>query len=135
MSLNNISPKMPMFGEALVSTIRTEIFSSRTKSTGCLGSSQRPSTNKRAGNSSCVRPKAKVASFGVSESTPGERRTPLITNSHVKGEDEYLFAPYSVFQVVSCKWSDSNPDPHEIVLTAALDNKLEEDNLPLAPWY
>ena len=52
-------------------------------------------------------------------------------------EKEFLFAPYSVFTVESGEWSD-NPDddtPHIIHLRAAIDNRKESDDLPLAPWY
>lgn len=52
-------------------------------------------------------------------------------------EEEFLFAPYSVFTVQSAEWSD-NPDddtPHVIHLQAAIDNRKEPNDLPLAPWY
>ena len=52
------------------------------------------------------------------------------------GEQEFLFAPYSVFTVESISWKD-NPvwnDPHEVDLLASPDNKLEPEDLPLAPW-
>ena len=52
-------------------------------------------------------------------------------------EAEYLFAPYSVFTVVSVAPSAPNSDinPHVITLEAAVDNKIEPKDLPLAPWY
>ena len=50
-------------------------------------------------------------------------------------EQEYLFAPYSVFTVKQATWrSGSKDDPHVIELLAAPDNKLEPEGLPLAPW-
>ena len=50
-------------------------------------------------------------------------------------EQEYLFAPYSVFTVKQATWrSGSKEDPHVIELLAAPDNKLEPEGLPLAPW-
>ena len=50
-------------------------------------------------------------------------------------EQEYLFAPYSVFTVVSVKWgTGTDVDPHVIELLAAPDNKECSDELPLAPW-
>merc|ERR1712224_211542 len=51
-----------------------------------------------------------------------------LTASHVKGEEEYLFSPYSVFKVVECTWSTDDESPHSIVVKAALDNQLEENN-------
>eukprot|EP01045_Picozoa_sp_COSAG04_P000430 COSAG04_NODE_10_length_43369_cov_4.059025_10_plen_154_part_00 len=54
-------------------------------------------------------------------------------------EEEYLFAPYSVFTVVSASWAwdvaeGTDDSPHVIVLRAAPDNKAEPEDLPLAPW-
>lgn len=60
-----------------------------------------------------------------------------VKNSHVLGaltgeprESEFLFAPYSVFTVLEVNWGY----PHRIVIQAAADNKLEPEDLPLAPW-
>jgi hypothetical protein len=52
-------------------------------------------------------------------------------------EAEFLFAPYSTFTVVSVELSASNSyvTPHVITLEAAVDNRLEPEDLPLAPWY
>ena len=52
-------------------------------------------------------------------------------------ESEFLFAPYSVFTVVSVEASARNSylAPHVITLRAAVDNRLEPEDLPLAPWY
>ncbi len=52
-------------------------------------------------------------------------------------EAEFLFAPYSTFTVVSVEPSASNSyfAPHVITLAAAVDNHLEPEDLPLAPWY
>jgi hypothetical protein len=51
-------------------------------------------------------------------------------------EAEYLFAPYSTFTVISPAPSTSNNyfNPHVITLAAAIDNTLEDLDLPLAPW-
>ena len=50
-------------------------------------------------------------------------------------EQEYLFAPYSVFTVENASWNaGTTADPHVIELMAAVDNKTEAEDLPLAPW-
>ena len=50
-------------------------------------------------------------------------------------EQEYLFAPYSAFTVRSVQWkAGSDADPHVVELEAAVDNKAEPEDLPLAPW-
>ena len=50
-------------------------------------------------------------------------------------EHEYLFAPYSVFEVLSASWNAGTPeDPSVIKLLAAVDNKAEPLDLPVAPW-
>jgi hypothetical protein len=61
----------------------------------------------------------------------------LVQQSNVPGEEEYLFAPYSVFTVRSVRWSDGGgtvEHPHVIELDAAVDNKAESEHLELAPW-
>ena len=41
-------------------------------------------------------------------------------------EQEYLFAPYSAFTVLSAKWNaGTTADPHVVELLAAHDNKTE----------
>jgi hypothetical protein len=52
-------------------------------------------------------------------------------------EAEFLFAPYSTFTVISAVPSAPNNylNPHVITLSAAIDNRLEDLDLPLAPWY
>lgn len=58
----------------------------------------------------------------------------MIGLSHVPSENEYLFAPYSVFTVVKVKWTTGKGgDPHIIELLASPDNA-EPDTLVLAPW-
>jgi hypothetical protein len=54
----------------------------------------------------------------------------------VPDEQEYLFAPYSVFKVVSADYSGDGSDdqPYQITLEAAADNQAEREDLPLAPW-
>ena len=50
-------------------------------------------------------------------------------------EQEYLFAPYSAFTVLSARWrAGTTAAPHEVELLAAVDNKEEPEDLPLAPW-
>ena len=60
----------------------------------------------------------------------------LVTKTNVPGEQEYLFAPYSVFTVRSVQFSESadDDDPHIIELDAAVDNRKEPEDLPTAPW-
>lgn len=59
----------------------------------------------------------------------------FVSKTLIKGENEYLFAPYSVFTLSSIQWSDDVRKPHEFTVRAARDNKNEDENLPLAPWY
>ena len=40
-----------------------------------------------------------------------------------------------VFQIQSIKWSDVNANPHQIVFKAAIDNSVEDETLPLSPWF
>ena len=57
--------------------------------------------------------------------------------SLVQGEQEFLYAPYSVFEVVSVDWKaqPSWEDPHQVTLQVAPDNNKPADmGLPLAPW-
>ena len=59
----------------------------------------------------------------------------LVHDTHVPGEEEYLFAPYSAFTVLSATWNaGTTDDPHVIELLAAVDNKEAPEDLPLAPW-
>jgi hypothetical protein len=74
-----------------------------------------------------------------------------LSKTHVPGEEEYLFAVFSVFTVTEVEWSADPAAPHRITVEAALDNKLQPvflvagvpnpsggqpwpDDLPLAPW-
>jgi hypothetical protein len=65
----------------------------------------------------------------------------LVRKTHVAGEAEYLFAPYSVFTVQRVEWSvlgaaNATADqPHIVHLEAAVDNQQEPEDLPLAPWH
>ena len=59
----------------------------------------------------------------------------LVKRTHVDGENEYLFVPYSVFTVLSAQWrAGTAKQPHVVELLAAVDNKEEPEDLPLAPW-
>ena len=62
-------------------------------------------------------------------------------------EEEFLFPPYSVFEVLSAEFFTGSPDQmsdaplgpipecfHKIHLLVAYDNLLEDLHLPLAPW-
>ena len=56
--------------------------------------------------------------------------------NHSQMEFEYLFAPYSVFTVRAVQWKEGTAqEPHIIDIDAAIDNKNEPQNLPLAPWH
>jgi hypothetical protein len=65
----------------------------------------------------------------------------LVLRANVAGEEEFLFAPYSVFTVHSVTWREGTfGEPHLIELVAAIDNRDESgaptsETLPLAPWY
>ena len=63
------------------------------------------------------------------------RHMTFVSKTLVKGEGEYLFAPYSVFKLVSLKWSENLTKPHELTVEAVVDNRCEDESLPLAPWY
>ena len=59
-----------------------------------------------------------------------------VESSHVGGEKEFLFAPFSAFTVRSVEWrAGDDRDPHVIDVDAAIDNRDEPEDLPLAPWY
>ena len=54
----------------------------------------------------------------------------------VPDEQEYLFMPFSAFTVLRAAWrSGTLDDPHEIELQAAINSKVEPEDLPLAPCY
>ena len=62
----------------------------------------------------------------------------FVNATQVPGEEEFLFAAYSVFTVRDVQWvSEATPDgPHVVHLEAAIDNNLPNSGgLPLAPWY
>jgi hypothetical protein len=67
----------------------------------------------------------------------GCKHVNLVTETHVPGEFEFLFAAFSAFEVVHANWSPTPQDParpHEIMIRAAVDNSVESEDLPLAPW-
>ena len=59
----------------------------------------------------------------------------FVSKTLIAGENEYLFAPYSVFTLVLVEWSAKLIVPHEFTILSALDNKEEDEDLPLTPWY
>ena len=59
----------------------------------------------------------------------------FVRNSLCPAEHEYLFVPYSVFTLISVEWSEEMCEPHEFVIQAAHDNRREDEDLPLTPWY
>ena len=64
------------------------------------------------------------------------RHVSFLSRTNVPGEEEYLFAPYSVFTIRHASWSESPTidDPHVVELDAAIDNRREPEDLPTAPW-
>ena len=58
-------------------------------------------------------------------------------DTNTLGEEEFLFAPYSVFTVleVHVPADASDTDPVLVRLMAAVDNLKEAEGLELAPWY
>ena len=59
----------------------------------------------------------------------------FVLKSHLSQEHEFLFSPYSVFQVIATEWSPKRNKHHTIALRAAIDNMNHPEDLPLAPWY
>lgn len=60
----------------------------------------------------------------------------LVERTNVAGEEEFLFAAYSAFTVQEVAWGAGTDDePHVIRVHAAIDNRKEPEDLPLAPWY
>jgi hypothetical protein len=58
----------------------------------------------------------------------------FVRHTLVAGEQEYLFTAYSVFTVRRCVWAEGDR-VSRIEVDAALDNRAEPEDLPLAPWY
>ena len=62
----------------------------------------------------------------------------LVEKTNVHGEEEFLYAPYSVFTVLSVTMPASGKanasNPIVIQLQAATDNREEPEDLPLSPW-
>ena len=59
-----------------------------------------------------------------------------VRNTHKTLEEEFLFAPYSTFTVLAVEWNTGDDrTPHVIDLQAAIDNRDESEDLPLAPYY
>ena len=69
-----------------------------------------------------------------------------VSHTHVGGEAEFLFVPYSIFTVRSVTWGEGGA-AHCIEIDAASDNRVEaeggdgrwatpvgSEGLPLAPW-
>ena len=58
-------------------------------------------------------------------------------DTNTLGEEEFLFAPYSVFTVldVCVPTHPSDDEPVVVRVQAAVDNLKEDEGLDLAPWY
>ena len=66
----------------------------------------------------------------------GTKQVNLVQRTNVAGEEEFLFAAYSTFEVLEASWNAGTDDePHVVRLRAAIDNRKEPEELPLAPWY
>merc|ERR1712224_131879 len=61
------------------------------------------------------------------------RHMTFVSKTLVPDEEEYLFAPYSVFTLKKIKWSAKLVKPHKFTIVAACDNQEEDESLPLAP--
>ncbi len=59
----------------------------------------------------------------------------FVSKTLIPGEGEFLFAPYSAFKLQSVKWSTQVRKPHKITARSMIDNKVEDEHMPLAPWY
>ena len=59
------------------------------------------------------------------------------SSAYGDSEAEYLWAPYSAFTVQRIELSEKKDyrSPHRLTVTAAIDNRFEPEDLPLAPWY
>jgi hypothetical protein len=60
----------------------------------------------------------------------------FVTNSATLGESEYLFSPYSTFEVLEANFTTLGTagDPYTVRVRAMIDNSKEDEGLPLAPW-
>jgi len=61
----------------------------------------------------------------------------LIRKSNKPKEEEFLFVPYSTFKVLKVTTSPT-PNyltPNVVELESSIDNMIEPEDLPLAPWY
>ncbi len=60
-----------------------------------------------------------------------------LVDTNTLGEQEFLFAPYSVFTVLDVRVPShpSDDDPVVVRVLAAVDNLKENEGLDLAPWY
>jgi len=88
-----------------------------------------------ARNGPCILWQIKMNPLGATDPMLRCRHVNYVRKTHVKGECEYLFAPFSVFTVGAAKWASVRGEAHAVTLHAALDNKREPEDLPLAPWY
>lgn len=61
----------------------------------------------------------------------------FVDRTNIPGEQEFLFVPYSTFEVLSADFKDQPTwlEPHVIHIRAEIDNKLCSDDLPLSPWH
>ena len=84
----------------------------------------------------------KVDGRGVREPEHRVLHASFVQKSLIPGEGEFLYAPYSAFEVETVRWA--KPDSagkyavgvyHQVLVRSAIDNKGWDEDLPLAPWY
>jgi hypothetical protein len=86
----------------------------------------------------CVPRGVPAVQWEIQFSHAGCKHVNCMRVTHVAGEFEYLFQAYSTFTVLEVQWSAASPatalQPHRITVLAAVDNALECEELPIAPW-
>lgn len=77
----------------------------------------------------------KVDTRGITDPLYRCKHAFILEKTHIPGEEEYLFVPYSTFTVETTEWSTNLTQAHHISVKAAMDNLNEATDVPLAPWY
>ena len=63
------------------------------------------------------------------------QRMTFVSNTWESGSDKFYFMPYSVFTLVSVKWSVELVKPHEFTIRPVCNIYTHNEEVPLAPWY